>query len=79
MKNKWINVEEQLPDFATEVICFWSECGGGIAIGMLDEERYTHTKDGVECQRDWTLYSSIGKMEYDVTHWMPMPEKPKII
>lgn len=74
--NKWISVEEQLPEFKTEVLCFWSECDGGIAIGTLDEARYVHTKEGVDCQKDWTLHSSIGKMEYDVTYWMPLPKAP---
>lgn len=74
--NKWTSVEDKLPEFKTDVICFWSECGGGIAIGQLDEARYVHTKEGVECHKDWTLYSSIGKMEYDVIHWMPIPKAP---
>jgi hypothetical protein len=74
--NKWISVEDQLPEFKTDVLCFWSECDGGIAMGQLDEVRYAHTKEGVECQKDWTLYLSIGKVEYDVTHWMPLPKAP---
>jgi hypothetical protein len=74
--NKWTSVEDELPEFKTDVLCFWSECGGGIAMGQLDEARYVHTKEGVECQKDWTLYSRIGKVEYDVTHWMPLPKAP---
>lgn len=72
----WISVDDQLPEFDTEVLCFWSECNGGISIGTLDQARYIHTKDGVDCQKDWTVYSSVGKMEYDVTHWMPLPKSP---
>lgn len=75
--SKWINVEEKLPEFKSEVICYWSECGGGIAIGTLDEVRYTHDKEGVICAMDWSLYCKIGKVEYKVTHWMPMPKQPQ--
>lgn len=75
---EWISVEDRLPDFGVEVICLWDEFDGGIAIGTLDEARFIHTKDGVQYYRDWTLYTSIGRMEYNVTHWMPMPEKLKI-
>ena len=77
MKDKeWIKAEDQFPEFGTEVLCFWSECGGGIAIGTLDEVRYVYTKDGSKCQKDWTVHSSIGKMKYDVTHWMHVPKAP---
>jgi hypothetical protein len=83
--NKWISVEDQLPDFKTKVLCFWPDFGGGISIGTLDEARYIHTKHGVESQRDWTLHSSerillrIGHRRYDVTHWMPIPKAPKVV
>ena len=76
--DKWINVEDNLPEFKVEVLCFWSECGSGIAIGTLDESRCTHNKAGVECEKDWTLYGIIGKVEYDVTHWMPLPNQPTL-
>ncbi len=74
---EWIKIEDELPEFKTDVLCFFSECGAGILMGQLDQATYVHTKDGIDCQKDWSLYSSIGNMEYDVTHWMPLPKVPK--
>lgn len=74
---EWISVENRLPDFGVEVICFWDELGGGIAIGTLIEERVTNTKEGVSRFLDWDIVTSVGVMDYKVTHWMPVPEKPK--
>ena len=74
---KWINVEDKLPEFKKEVLCSWYECEGGISIGILDEVRHIQNGTVDYLEKDWTLYSSIGKMEYDVTHWMELPEVPK--
>ncbi len=81
-KNKqimeWIKIKDKLPKFKTDVLCFCSEYDGEIAIGQLDQSNYVHTKDGIDSQNDWSIYSSIGEMKcYHVTHWMPLPKAPK--
>ena len=70
---QWIKVTDRLPEESNSVLCY---NGNHIRIGFLD--KYFNMLDG-----KWTMMPRIWKdsirdniLEWDVTHWMPLPEKP---
>ena len=63
-KPKWISVEERLPKARQRVLLsFWSyiKKQPRISIGWYNGKQW----------------NSLVATEYDVTHWMPLPEPPK--
>lgn len=69
-RQRWIPVEERLPEGDCLAACFeknsfWSDT---IIVGSI---KYSE---------DYETYIADGETEYieDVTHWMPLPEKPKV-
>ena len=64
-QSEWINVDERLPDPNKLVLCLWERDGDGICYGFA---RY---------QREDVWYVSNEGMPC-VTHWMPLPEPPKM-
>jgi|2_EtaG_2_1085320.scaffolds.fasta_scaffold295900_2 hypothetical protein len=63
--NKWISIEDRLPDPGEDVLVYDSGIGGGIskAYRSYEEDRF-----------------EILYMEYtfaNVTHWQPLPEPPE--
>jgi hypothetical protein len=68
--NKWIDVQERLPEGGIEVLCSRLHYGEKryYDIGKLRENgRFS-------CE---IFENNIPKME--VTHWMPLPEHPKLL
>jgi hypothetical protein len=65
--DKWISVEERLPDTQQEVLTY-SECNGVRSACLIG------AKDDIKM---WYLYKS-DKLSISVTHWMPLPEAPKM-
>lgn len=71
--NEWISVKDRLPDIpGDEFECrsarvLTVNCAGEIHVGGM------HQYDSDE-EPDWS-YSHISYAN-DVTHWMPLPEKP---
>ena len=61
---RWISVEERLPEDSDEVnLCTRS---GIVGIGYYDKYR-----------KNWVQYYAGGALCVDVTHWMPLPKPPK--
>ena len=58
--NKWINVDEELPEEYEDVLCYSKKNGGYFFIGY------------VNANGDWHKYGMLHC--YDVTHWMPLVE-----
>lgn len=75
--NKWISVKDRLPDFNTDVLV----CAVGKADWQTDDyvitiTKYTDCKYGFSItgwNDPWQYFLS----NYEITHWMPLPEPPK--
>ena len=66
---RWISVKERLPEYGERVICFTIH--GGIPVCYRG---YSYDSDG----RFILAYNGTDKVD-NVTHWMPLPEPPKLI
>lgn len=65
---KWIKVKHGLPQPGREVLLYLD---GGIVVGHLDSRPAIN-------KLVWNTYFGIsGSVINQVTHWMPLPEKPK--
>jgi hypothetical protein len=62
--NRWIPVTEKLPDEQQDVLIWFDRCGGDKDIGWYSTKR-----------KAWFVRSWL--LNYNVTHWMPLPEPPK--
>ena len=69
---KWISVEDRLPEEGQRVIYYFKITG--IDIGRFTRKPFDDLPD--DCQGN-CFYGSDGWLTDDVTHWMPLPEKPK--
>lgn len=66
---KWISVKDKLPEDGTDVIV----CTEG---GRVVTLRYY---DGFNCTKNYKTGEICKGNEFkDVTHWMPLPEPPKV-
>lgn len=88
----WISVTEQLPesnhknDHVGDVLCFVPPRDGCYQSGLyLGKPKYVAADDGSGNfwgrpmqASDWTLWSWIYLEKPVVTHWMPLPEPPKM-
>ena len=66
-QSEWISVEERLPQVTGKYIC-----------GVKDKDGNTWTVPA-----DWSLemkrwFGEFGEIKNTVTHWMPLPEPPKM-
>jgi hypothetical protein len=62
---KWISVKDKKPEINESVLLFASHEG-------IDTQYWIGWRDGLNTWTDDAL-----NYELDVTHWMPLPEKPK--
>jgi len=75
--DKWIKVIERLPSIGESVLVFGL---GTMGVCYLYEggSRLFWTTDsasGYECDLGWS--SSVDGPYADITHWMPLPERPE--
>ena len=74
MKDKWISVEERLPEGEPSGKRYLVHTNtGNITLGY-----YYFNYDGNEL--DWQMESQTGNFKdwgYIITHWMPLPKPPK--
>lgn len=63
--NKWISVDDRLPEFNLNVIvwCGWADYGSRFKDSLWPSSLGFTSEDGDPI--------------FHVTHWMPMPEGPK--
>ena len=73
--NQWISVKDRLPESQRMVLCY-TPYDGFMFVGYYQE---------VEPNSYWKSYWNIitamrstKKITKKVTHWMPLPEAPKI-
>jgi len=67
--SEWISVKDGLPEVTMEVLVIAPDCTiiGSALIGIY-----------FPSERSWTVYDfAESKMNEYVTHWMPLPERPK--
>ena len=64
VRSGWIKCKERLPPYRKEVLLY----SGSVYMG------YRHHTD--ESGEWWQLSSRTDKQWSDITHWMPLPEKP---
>ena len=80
---KWINVKDRLPDFDVPVLC-------NVAYLNFNKEYYylsvfkRHNDIEGWLWYQWSGYGDLREKsnyddcdDYDITHWMPLPEPPK--
>lgn len=77
-KQKWIPVTERLPEVDKEVLVFAvgksNDFSSVIAITDRMIFRLFPSSEGVETWRSpWQYFMT----NYEITHWMPLPEPPK--
>ena len=65
-QSEWISVEERLPEADVEVLVV-------VKIG----DRVSVVTDRIYANK-WFNYGKIGHLPGYVTHWMPLPEPPKM-
>ena len=66
----WIKVDDRLPEVGQKVIYYFEHTG--ISIG-----KFMKAENNEDCQYGNIFYGKSGWLTDDVTHWMPVPEKPK--
>ena len=82
--NEWISVKDRLPEKGGKYLCVRSDSWGQ-HIDILEFAPNLHKLDKYDFagkkRPGWCDYDSEwGWTEFDdVTHWMPLPEMPKII
>lgn len=73
-KQEWISVEDRLPEECKNVLCFE---GKKIVIAFM--EKTEDCGEYVPVFWDWIAYDRDDTYdEVCVTHWMPLPEPPKM-
>jgi hypothetical protein len=73
--NRWISVEERLPEDNQNVIVFVQHPISGHH--WLQIAHMLRAMGMDECQDDEWWIDSTGEVVYYITHWMPLPEPPK--
>ena len=90
-KNKWISVEERLPDFMHLVLAWVKNKDpkgrfnkDGVYVARLEDKIPQHDPEGKRnfwgipgYDSEWTVYAWSYFTEPEVTHWMPLPEPPE--
>ena len=71
--SEWISVKDGLPEDDVRVLV----CGnGGDESHVIAITQYTHRKYGYNIE-GWIEPWQYFFYNYEITHWMPLPEPPK--
>lgn len=87
MTQKWISVDDRLPESGRQVIAFYRNCLGKRRWIMAfyahrwreyadEADEYFLCRVWYEVIDNWDEWSSIAVNEGTVTHWMPLPAAP---
>ena len=78
---EWISVNKRLPDVDERVIVFGVGKMDGfigdtiIAITSMSDRNPLATH--IKCEKHWRSPWQYFLTDYEITHWMPLPEPPK--
>lgn len=78
MEDKWISVNDSLPELEETVLLFdhWRSSDGkeykDIRTGYLAEVVIRKTSDGIRQYPEWR-----SEYAFNITHWQPLPPQPK--
>lgn len=78
--SKWISVNDKLPDKQIPVLVYVPPYSDEKEeyVGYVAMAYYTYSgRGGYWAGTDGNVYGAIGII-HDPTHWMPLPEPPKI-
>ena len=67
MEMTWISIKDRLPERNKEVLlyCTWHSCDS------------SHIYIGYKTAKKWKFSKTEKLTGWIVTHWMPLPDKPK--
>lgn len=74
-QSRWISVDDRLPESRQMVLCY-TPCDGYIFVGY-----YQEVEQNPYFKSYWNIITamrSTKKVTKKVTHWMPLPEPPKM-
>ena len=70
---KWIPVSERLPESIINKVLVYCKCGY-VCFGHYEKYKGNAIWYNLETQKEFTTWDFD---DYEVTHWMPLPTKPK--
>lgn len=74
--SEWINVEDRLPDH-NEIVLVFDEIGSVISMAKFRQFDEPINFDDQDC---WYVMNIDNlEIDYQVTHWMPLPKPPEKI
>lgn len=79
--SEWVSVKDRLPEIYEEVIVF----GVGKADGYIGSTQMAITSmtdknplwPSLKWEKEWRDPWQYFLVDYEITHWMPLPEPPK--
>ena len=76
---RWISVEGKMPPEDTEVLVYATEKikGFGSVTAICEYSETTSMFGNKTGRYDWSSPWEYFHVDYDITHWMPLPEPPE--
>lgn len=76
---RWISVEGKMPPEDTKVLVYATEKikGFGSVTAICEYSETTSMFGNKTGRYDWSSPWEYFHVDYDITHWMPLPEPPK--
>lgn len=75
---EWISVKERLPSSIANKVLVYCKCGY-IGFGHYEDYKGVQTWFNLESGKPFSEWAHDEPDDYDVTHWMPLPEPPRAI
>lgn len=74
---EWISIKDRLPEFNIPVLVYAiGKIDGFIGSSIIEITDYTNRKYGFNIV-GWNAPRQYFLVDYEITHWMPLPEPPQ--